>query len=403
MDVTPQLLREVEFREKFRGYDPDQVDELLERAGQQIAQLQGRLREALERAEQAEARAATGGGGYSETEETLRRTLVLAQKTADAVVAEANEVAAKTRSEADGHARRVTADADAYALRIRAEVDEERTTALAEARVEARRMVAEATAQSDAIRAEAAAEARRVIESTRLPLREEIRELEQVRDQLQDDIAMLSGHVEQQRERLAASIAALQLTVADPEALRVAPAPAASAVQLPEPHEYGLDEPSPSAAETDDLQPSDTAADEVGSAVEEADAAADVDEEPDEPTMAFRPVLADELEPVIALDLTDQDGWDDDDEDWDDEDDWSDPPFGVTPAPAVGAVDPQRYEEPTVSPTDIDDEAGGRDPFLDQLRQAVDEAGEDDHTTKAMEAFFEPDADDRRSRFGRKR
>lgn len=397
MDVTPQLLREVEFREKFRGYDPDQVDELLERAGQQIAQLQGRLREALERAEQAEARAATGGGGYSETEETLRRTLVLAQKTADAVVAEANEVAAKTRSEADGHARRVTADADAYALRIRAEVDEERTTALAEARVEARRMVAEATAQSDAIRAEAAAEARRVIESTRLPLREEIRELEQVRDQLQDDIAMLSGHVEQQRERLAASIAALQLTVADPEALRVAPAPAASAVQLPEPHEYGLDEATPSAAEADEAPLADTAA-------AEDDTAGDVDEEPDEPTMAFQPVLAEELEPVIDLDLTDQDAWDDDDEDWDEEeDDWSDPLFGIAPAPAVGAVDPQRYEEPTVSPTDIDDEPGGRDPFLDQLRQAVDDAGEDDHTTKAMEAFFEPDADDRRSRFGRKR
>jgi DivIVA domain-containing protein len=389
MDVTPQLLREVEFREKFRGYDPDQVDELLERAGQQIAQLQGRLREALERAEQAEARAATGGGGYSETEETLRRTLVLAQKTADAVVAEANEVAAKTRSEADGHARRTTADADAYALRIRGEVDEERTSALAEARVEARRMVAEATAQSDAIRSEAAAEARRVIESTRLPLREEIRELEQVRDQLQDDIAMLTGHVEQQRERLAASIAALQLTVADPEALRVAPAPAASAVQLPEPHQYGLDEVAVSADEADDAPLLDRAV-------------VDDDEEPDEPTMAFRPVLADELEPEIALDLTDQDAWDDD-EDWDEEDDWSDPPFGITPAPAVGAVDPQRYEEPTVSPTDIDDEPGGRDPFLDQLRQAVDEADDDDHTTKAMEAFFEPDAEDRRSRFGRKR
>jgi DivIVA domain-containing protein len=398
MDVTPQLLREVEFREKFRGYDPDQVDELLERAGQQIAQLQGRLREALERAEQAEARAATGGGGYSETEETLRRTLVLAQKTADAVVAEANEVATKTRSEADAHARRVTADADAYALRIRAEVDEERATALAEARVEARRMVAEATAQSDAIRAEAAAEARRVIESTRLPLREEIRELEQVRDQLQDDIAMLSGHVEQQRERLAASIAALQLTVADPEALRVAPAPAASAVQLPEPREYALDEvaPSAAAAAADAALPFEFAGEGSGTALE-------LDEEPDEPTMAFRPVLADEREPAIALDLTDQDGWDDDEEAWDDEDDWADPPFGIAPAPAVGAVDPQRYAEPTVSPTDIDDEPGGRDPFLDQLRQAVDEAGDDDHTTKAMEAFFEPDADDRRSRFGRKR
>jgi vacuolar-type H+-ATPase subunit E/Vma4 len=283
----------------------------------------------------------------------------------------------------------VTADADAYALRIRGEVDEERTSALAEARVEARRMVAEATAQSDAIRSEAAAEARRVIESTRLPLREEIRELEQVRDQLQDDIAMLSGHVEQQRERLAASIAALQLTVADPEALRVAPAPAASAVQLPEPHQYGLDGVAVSADEADDAPLLDTAV-------------VDDDEEPDEPTMAFQPVLADELEPEIALDLTDRDAWDDD-EDWDEEDDWSDPPFGITPAPAVGAVDPQRYEEPTVSPTDIDDEPGGRDPFLDQLRQAVDEADDDDHTTKAMEAFFEPDAEDRRSRLGRKR
>jgi hypothetical protein len=75
----------------------------------------------------------------------------------------------------------------------------------------------------------------------------------------------------------------------------------------------------------------------------------------------------------------------------------------VAPAPSVSAD----YDEPTVSPTEIDDEAvaapPARDPFLDQLRQAVDESDDDDDTTRAMEAFFEPDTDDRRSRFGRRR
>ena len=31
MDVTPQVINEVEFHQKMRGYDPDEVDDFLER------------------------------------------------------------------------------------------------------------------------------------------------------------------------------------------------------------------------------------------------------------------------------------------------------------------------------------------------------------------------------------
>ena len=58
MDVTPQLLKDVEFRQKVRGYDPDEVDDFLERVGVAFAQLQDRLREANDQIESANARAA---------------------------------------------------------------------------------------------------------------------------------------------------------------------------------------------------------------------------------------------------------------------------------------------------------------------------------------------------------
>src|SRR5437868_6891335 len=100
MDLTPQQLREVELREKFRGYDPDEVDDLLERVAAGLEQLQDRLRSAMERAARAEQRAAEG----SETEGALRHTLLLAQRTADAAVAEARETAAQLTAEAEQQA-----------------------------------------------------------------------------------------------------------------------------------------------------------------------------------------------------------------------------------------------------------------------------------------------------------
>jgi cell division initiation protein len=122
MELTPQALHDVEFREARRGgYNTRDVDDFLERVAIGVGQLQDRLREAYHRAEASEARLGEaqrqvedmqrrGPGttfdqpvpqpqpqvqvhqpGPSETDETLRRTLVLAQRTADATIKEAQE------------------------------------------------------------------------------------------------------------------------------------------------------------------------------------------------------------------------------------------------------------------------------------------------------------------------
>src|SRR6195256_5470428 len=97
MDVTPQVINEVEFHQKMRGYDPDEVDDFLERVAVAVEQLQERIRQAEQRAVAAESRSAkdgpspTAAAPTNEAEETeaIRRTLVLAQRTADAAIKEA--------------------------------------------------------------------------------------------------------------------------------------------------------------------------------------------------------------------------------------------------------------------------------------------------------------------------
>ena len=46
MEVSPKTLREVEFREKMRGYHPEDVDHFLEQVAAGIEVLQDRLRQA---------------------------------------------------------------------------------------------------------------------------------------------------------------------------------------------------------------------------------------------------------------------------------------------------------------------------------------------------------------------
>jgi DivIVA domain-containing protein len=108
MDVSPKTLREVEFREKMRGYHPEDVDHFLEEVAAGLEVLQERLRQAVERAQRAEAAAAEAGG----TDETLRRTLVLAQRTADLAVQEAREQAARILAGAEQQAQAVLGEAE---------------------------------------------------------------------------------------------------------------------------------------------------------------------------------------------------------------------------------------------------------------------------------------------------
>jgi DivIVA domain-containing protein len=116
MDLTPQSLHSVEFREARRGgYNTRDVDDFIERVAAGAGHLNERLREAQMRAEAAEARLVehqreieelrrrSAAPEVSETDETLRRTLVLAQRTADATIKEAKDEANRVR---DGGPRR---------------------------------------------------------------------------------------------------------------------------------------------------------------------------------------------------------------------------------------------------------------------------------------------------------
>jgi cell division initiation protein len=110
MDLSPQLLRDVEFREQWRGYNPDEVDEFLERLATAVEELQGRLAETTERAERAERRVLD-----SASDDELRRTLVIAQRTADATLAEADAEAERRLADIDRRVKEAEAEAEARA------------------------------------------------------------------------------------------------------------------------------------------------------------------------------------------------------------------------------------------------------------------------------------------------
>ncbi|HEY3096722.1 MAG TPA: DivIVA domain-containing protein [Acidimicrobiia bacterium] len=113
MDVTPRELRDTDIREGFRGYHRDDVDELLERAASTIEGLTERVRQLNERV--------SGGEGTPrnrETEEMLQRTLILAQKTADEAIAEAQERSRALLEESEAKAGSLVNDAESSARRI---------------------------------------------------------------------------------------------------------------------------------------------------------------------------------------------------------------------------------------------------------------------------------------------
>lgn len=109
MELTPKAFREVQFREKLRGgYHPEDVDQFLEEAAVATESLMDRLRQASERADRAEKLATEA----SSIDESLKRVLLLAQRTADQAVKEAYDEAEKVVSEARAKAESILAEAE---------------------------------------------------------------------------------------------------------------------------------------------------------------------------------------------------------------------------------------------------------------------------------------------------
>jgi DivIVA domain-containing protein len=109
MEVTPKVLRDVQFREKMRGgYHPEDVDEFLEQAAVGVEELLERLRDATERAERAEQLATEA----SANDEALKRMLLMGQRTVDQAIKEAREEAHRLVADARSQAAGVVAEAE---------------------------------------------------------------------------------------------------------------------------------------------------------------------------------------------------------------------------------------------------------------------------------------------------
>src|SRR3954453_18219109 len=113
MDVTPRELRDIDIRERFGGYNRDDVDDLLERAAARIEGLEGQVRDLSTRAEAGDAES----GKTRETEEMLHRTLLLAQRAADEAVAEAQTKARQILDDAESKSRSMVSEAETTARR----------------------------------------------------------------------------------------------------------------------------------------------------------------------------------------------------------------------------------------------------------------------------------------------
>ncbi len=175
-------LRTVEFRETLKGYHRDDVDEYLERAAveaeglqEQLRQSGERLRQAAERISELEATLANQPEPQpaepAVPDDTLQRTLLLAQQFVDQTKADSEAQARRIISEADAKARMMTDQAQAHASKLVAESEQR--------------------------------------------LREEIGRLEGAKQSLAREIEVMSQHLETERRRLRAALGEMLTWVDD--------------------------------------------------------------------------------------------------------------------------------------------------------------------------------------------
>jgi DivIVA domain-containing protein len=373
MEGTPQLLTDVKFTQLRKGgYDPEEVDNYLERINDAVAKLADNLREANERAEAAQAQLADARRAQTEAEaelekvrggeigttsagvsadEELAKVLVLAQRAADRAVEEANDNASKT-----------VADARAKAVNLLADAEQERE-----------RLLAKAHKKADAVAEERAR-----------TLNEQVDALSSAKADLEADVTALTTHLELERDRLRERIESVRRALDDPDGLRLAPAPELLDTPIPEIDlPSAAERPSPFAPLDDELGSELTAP-----AVDDV-ALTGIDE--DRSTIhldAPGDASLDEAEPVDT-DLASGEARDDEADEGDET--------------GTGL-----FED------DEDDEADDREPAVDpgpptELFSHEDHplGPPDEEADAAMRAFFERDLDDpataARGRFGRRR
>lgn len=411
---------EIRFDEELRGYNKHQVDRVLENLAplaDEVDVLVDRLSEAERRAAAAEARVMEGGGpaptplpepipepaapqapvapvASENFDETLSKTLLLAQRTADATVQEANETAAQIKADAEAEAAASREAVEQEAVSMRAAVDAERSAAVEQANREVAAMIDAARATIDAKVAEAEAELASSHAATRDDLIEQIGSLQRTRDGLALDVEHFEGHLSSRREVLRGALVELNQIVEDPERLRsvMPPTPMTDLPEMSDPDAAHIDVAaldtlaSEVAADAEahgvmtlDLtnvpaeSPAEVPADENAEWADEGNTWAD-----DEVTASG--VLVDPIEPAESVDAplaADDAG----------------PVENSTPednaAPDDGGEPTQALPVVDVASESLDE--GTSDPFLDELRRATSEDNDDEALSKFLNEGDEGD------------
>ncbi|MEM8926336.1 MAG: DivIVA domain-containing protein [Actinomycetota bacterium] len=252
-----RLLRripDIRFEVEAQGYSKDQVDRVLANLAplaDEIEKLQARLGEAENRAQAAEARliearspsaAASAPSAppapMPDFDETLRNTLVNAQRTADTTVREAKEEAERLRNEAEFQSNALLADARDQATEMTTEAVAHRERLLAEAAAERAKMLEnakdEAQARVDAVEEELA----RAHETERTQLLEQINDLQHIHGLLQADVSRFERHLEARRTDVKSALDELNAVLDDPELLRSREALEPAEIGVVDPNDY---------------------------------------------------------------------------------------------------------------------------------------------------------------------
>jgi DivIVA domain-containing protein len=468
MELTlKRLLEQAEFtllKGRGRGYDQTEVDDFLDRASAMAAKVEVQLTQALEQAAEAKQggepadidaeverrvaeRMATQPSGPSEEEsaEEVRRTIVLAQRTADAAVREAREDAEKLLADARERATTMVTEAEAKAAALTEESETRAATLSTESEERATRAVADAEARAAALSTEAEAQVARERREARQRLASEIGELEGVRESLRSDVTVLERHVEEQRLQLSSTVSELQRLLDDPAGFRLAPVPVLVDPEVPDlTPEPVAEEPAAAdaegasdAASEDDVDGSDPDGSEGVAPEDAAPSPVVIDEAPAADEGAPAPAVIDESSSIDFGDAGEDGGARGADPDSDG--DLSSPSAFGAPEPSSAATVAQPLEfddvdhevpevrqnaaEETGPPTapvdavDIGIDLTGRPPsapavnhdddaFLAELRKAMaddEPLGPRDHDDAAHHPELFDDDDRRSRRFGRRR
>lgn len=107
MSLTPEDIENQVFKERFRGYDQDEVDRFLDRAAERIGELASERDGLGQRIRELEREVAEAG----QAEELLQRTLLSAQRSADETIDEARATAEQTIEDARHQAEEIIAEA----------------------------------------------------------------------------------------------------------------------------------------------------------------------------------------------------------------------------------------------------------------------------------------------------